>query len=96
VVTFVKSVTFDCRDALALARFWAHTPGSSVDEGSTHDKAFVEATGWGGPMLWFRRVPTRALPAQFASRSPTYSTAPNGSAGFSTRKPVNAVFGRSP
>jgi hypothetical protein len=57
VVTFVKSVTFDCRDALAVARFWADALGSSVDEESTPDKAFVEAPGWGGPTLWFQRVP---------------------------------------
>jgi hypothetical protein len=28
-----------------------------VDEDSTADKAFVEAAGWGGPNIWFIRVP---------------------------------------
>ena len=31
--------------------------GSDVDEDSTADKAFVEAAGWGGPNMWFIRVP---------------------------------------
>jgi hypothetical protein len=44
-------------DALALARFWAAVFGSDVDEDSTADKAFVEAAGWGGPNMWFIRVP---------------------------------------
>jgi catechol 2,3-dioxygenase-like lactoylglutathione lyase family enzyme len=57
VVTFIKSVTFDCRDALLLARFWAGALGASVDEESTRDKAYVEAPGWGGPNMWFSRVP---------------------------------------
>ena len=57
MVTFVKSVTFDCQDALVLARFWAAALGSDVDEESTPEKAFVEAPGWGGPTLWFQRVP---------------------------------------
>jgi Glyoxalase-like domain len=57
VVTFIKSVTFDCRDALLLARFWADALGASVDEESTRDKAYVEAPGWGGPNMWFNSVP---------------------------------------
>ena len=57
MVTFIKTVTFDCRDALAVARFWAAALGSDVDENSTSDKAYVEAPGWGGPNLWFNRVP---------------------------------------
>jgi hypothetical protein len=44
-------------DALTLATFWAAVFGSDVDEDSTADKAFVEAAGWGGPNLWFTRVP---------------------------------------
>jgi hypothetical protein len=28
-----------------------------VDEDSSADKAFVEAAGWGGPSIWFTRVP---------------------------------------
>jgi len=53
----IKSVSFDAADALALARFWAAVVGSDVDEDSTPDKAFVEAAGWGGPNIWFTRVP---------------------------------------
>lgn len=54
---FVKSVTFDCRDPLALAAFWAAALGSDVDEDSTPERAWVEPAGWGGPNLWFQRVP---------------------------------------
>jgi len=32
VTTFIKSVTFDCQDALRAARFWAAALGSNVDE----------------------------------------------------------------
>jgi Glyoxalase-like domain len=53
----IKSVSFDAVDALVLARFWAAVFGSDVDEESTADKAFVEAAGWGGPNIWFNRVP---------------------------------------
>jgi hypothetical protein len=53
----IKSVSFDAADALALARFWAAVFGSDVDEDSTTGKAFVEAAGWGGPNIWFTRVP---------------------------------------
>jgi hypothetical protein len=57
VPSFVKSVTFDCADPLAVAAFWAAVLGSNVDENSTPDKAFVEAPGWGGANLWFAKVP---------------------------------------
>jgi hypothetical protein len=57
MVSFIKSVTFDCADLLATGEFWATAPGSDVDEDSTPDRAWVEAAGWGGPSLWFRRVP---------------------------------------
>jgi predicted enzyme related to lactoylglutathione lyase len=53
----IKSVSFDAADALALAKFWAAVFGSDVDEDSTPEKAFVEAAGWGGPNIWFSRVP---------------------------------------
>jgi Glyoxalase-like domain len=53
----IKSVSFDAADALVLARFWAAVFGSDVDEESTADRAFVEAAGWGGPNIWFNRVP---------------------------------------
>ena len=57
MATYIKSVTFDCEDALRLAAFWAEALGSNVDEDSTSDKAFVEAAGWGGPNIWFAAVP---------------------------------------
>src|SRR5262249_60755967 len=57
MASVIKTVTFDAADALALARFWAAVFGSDVDEESTSDKAFVEAAGWGGPNIWFIRVP---------------------------------------
>jgi hypothetical protein len=53
----IKSVSFDAADALTLARFWAAVLGSDVDEDSTAEKAFVEAAGWGGPNIWFIKVP---------------------------------------
>ncbi|MEU8817012.1 VOC family protein [Actinoplanes sp. NPDC048796] len=56
-MTYVKSITFDCQDALVVARFWAGVLGGELDEDSTSDKAYVEAPGWGGPNLWFQRVP---------------------------------------
>ncbi len=57
MAAFIKSVTFDCADALRLAEFWAEALGSDVDEDSTSEKAFVEAPGWGGPNIWFQVVP---------------------------------------
>ncbi|CAN5615507.1 VOC family protein [soil metagenome] len=53
----IKSVSFDCADAGRLAAFWAAVLGSDVEEGATADKAFVEPAGWGGPSIWFTRVP---------------------------------------
>jgi Glyoxalase-like domain len=53
----IKTLSFDAADARALATFWAAVLGSDVDEESTADKAFVEAAGWGGPNIWFTRVP---------------------------------------
>lgn len=57
MASVIKAVSFDAADALALATFWAAVFGSDVDEDSTADKAFVEAAGWGGPNIWFTRVP---------------------------------------
>jgi hypothetical protein len=57
MASVIKSVSFDAADALALATFWAGVLGSDVDEESTAEKAFVEAAGWGGPNIWFSRVP---------------------------------------
>lgn len=56
MTAFIKSVTFDCQDTLALAAFWAAALGSNVDEDSTPERAWVEPAGWGGPSLWFQRV----------------------------------------
>ena len=57
MASYVKSVTFDCANALLLAAFWAAALGSNVDEDSTEERAWVEPAGWGGPNLWFRQVP---------------------------------------
>jgi len=57
MVSFIKSVTFDCVVPLRLAAFWAEALGSNVDEDSTQEKAYVEPAGWGGPSIWFQRVP---------------------------------------
>ncbi|MDQ3306836.1 MAG: VOC family protein [Actinomycetota bacterium] len=57
MVSFVKSATFDCHEPLVVAAFWAAALGSNVDEDSTPDRAWVEPAGWGGPSLWFVRVP---------------------------------------
>jgi catechol 2,3-dioxygenase-like lactoylglutathione lyase family enzyme len=57
MTAFIKNVTFDSADPLALATFWAAALGSNVDEDSTPERAFVEAPGWGGPNMWFARVP---------------------------------------
>jgi hypothetical protein len=56
VASIVKTVTWDCYDARALAAFWAVALGSDVDEESTSERAYVEATGWGAPNMWFNRV----------------------------------------
>jgi hypothetical protein len=52
--SFIKNLTFDCEDALRVARFWAAALVSDVDEESTAERAYVEAPGWGGPNIWFR------------------------------------------
>jgi Glyoxalase-like domain len=57
MASVIKTVSFDAADALRLATFWAAALGSDVDEDSTADRAFVEAAGWGGPNIWFNRVP---------------------------------------
>jgi hypothetical protein len=45
---FIKNLTFDCVDALRVARFWAAALGSDVDEDSSPQRAYVEAPAWGG------------------------------------------------
>jgi hypothetical protein len=57
MTSFVKAVTWDCGDALRVATFWAAALGSDIDEESTQERAYVEAAGWGGPNMWFVRVP---------------------------------------
>jgi len=64
----IKSVSFDAADALALARFWAAALGPDVDEHSTAEKAFAEAAGWGGPNIWFTRVPQSTARQAIAAR----------------------------
>jgi hypothetical protein len=54
MAAFIKNLTFDCEDALRVARFWAAALGSDVDEDSTRQRAYVEAAAWGGPNIWFR------------------------------------------
>jgi hypothetical protein len=71
--SFIKFATFDCEDALVVARFWAAALGGELDEDSTSEKAFVEAPGWGGPGMWFNRVPeekTAKNRVHFDLRSP--------------------------
>ncbi len=70
----IKTVTWDCADAIGLARFWAAALGTDVDEESTHVKAYVEATGWGAPNMWFNQVPepkTAKNRLHFDLRAPT-------------------------
>jgi len=74
-VSYIKSVTFDCSDALVMANFWAAALGSDVDEESTSERAFVEAAGWGGPNIWFVRVPE---PKTAKNRMHFDLRAPNG------------------
>jgi Glyoxalase-like domain len=54
MASFIKNLTFDCENALRVARFWAAALVSDVDEESTEERAYVEAPGWGGPNIWFR------------------------------------------
>jgi Glyoxalase-like domain len=57
MASVIKSVSFDCVDAPALAAFWAAALGTDVDEEATSERAYVEAPGWGGPNMWFNSVP---------------------------------------
>jgi len=73
MATYVKSVTFDCADALVVGRFWAAALGGELDADATSAKAFVEAPGWGAPNIWFQRVPeekTTKLRMHFDLRAP--------------------------
>lgn len=76
--TYIKSVTFDCVDALVVARFWAAALGGALAPGATAKKARVDAPGWGGPTLWFQWVPeprTAKLRMHFDLRAPDGVTA---------------------
>ena len=44
----IKSVTFDCADALMLDRFWAAALGTDLDEDTRAERAYVQAAGWAG------------------------------------------------
>jgi Glyoxalase-like domain len=57
VSSLIKAVTWDCADALVVGAFWAAALGTDLDEDSTSERAYVEAAGWGGPNMWFVRVP---------------------------------------
>ena len=54
---YIKSVTFDAHEPRRLGAFWAAALGTDLDEDATDDRAYVEAAGWGGPNMWFVRVP---------------------------------------
>lgn len=56
--SYIRSVTFDCADPYALARFWAEAVGGEVhpDGVPGGDEAFVAGAD-GRPELLFLRVP---------------------------------------
>jgi Glyoxalase-like domain len=85
---FVKNLTFDCVDALRVARFWAAVLGSDVDEDSTSERAYVEASAWGGPNLWFRGA-RGPRPAPTTSTSTCAPSPP-----WTRRSPAFAVSAR--
>ena len=39
--SFIKNLTFDCADALRVARSWAAALSSGVDEESTSERGYV-------------------------------------------------------
>ncbi|UUZ58527.1 VOC family protein [Nocardioides sp. B-3] len=84
MVSFIKSVTFDCHEPLRVAEFWAKALGSDVDEDSTPDRARVEPAGWGGPSLWFVRVPE----GKAAKNRQHFDLRPMADAGDEVRRPV--------
>src|SRR4051794_35809228 len=49
MVSFIKSVTFDCHEPLLVAAFWARALGSNVDEDSTEERAWVEPADGAAP-----------------------------------------------
>jgi hypothetical protein len=79
MASYIKTVTWDCADTLRVARFWAAALGTDVDEESTPDRAFVEAAGWGGPNMWFVRVPEAKIAknrVHFDLRAPVLDDGP--------------------
>ena len=78
---FVKNLTFDCVDALLVARFWAAALGSDVDEDSTPERAYV----------WSPSAPpwSNASPTSPSSATPkATSSASNPAPGTRTRPRV--------
>jgi hypothetical protein len=53
----LTAVTFDCQDALIVARFWAAVLGRDVAAGSTSEHAVLPPRGSGIPRLVFNSVP---------------------------------------
>lgn len=54
MVSFVKSVAFDCSDPLALAAFWAAALGCIRPQGAREpgdDEAAVTRRGWPPPRV---------------------------------------------
>jgi hypothetical protein len=69
VTVKIASVTFDCRDALVVGRFWSSAVGRPLDPGASDEFASIgfdgrrDRTGWGPvdrdaePTWLFARVP---------------------------------------
>ena len=58
MTSFILNITFDCREPLRLARFWAEATGYTLDPASTADRArLVRPDPRGVKHLLFRRVP---------------------------------------
>jgi predicted enzyme related to lactoylglutathione lyase len=54
----VLAISFDARNAVRLAHFWAEALHRTVNEGATGDFASIAETDTGlGPLLMFHRVP---------------------------------------
>ena len=58
MTSFILNITFECREPVELARFWAAATGYAVDPSSTADRArLVRPDPRGVRHLLFRRVP---------------------------------------
>jgi hypothetical protein len=54
----LTTITFDCRDAAALAGFWSAATGQPVDDGATEAFASIGTpSADGGPAWTFNQVP---------------------------------------